>query len=261
MVRRILLAAARHCRTALRSLSPASVVAVTLALVLGGATIAAAANGGTFLLGKANSETATASLTNTTGTPLKLSAPAGKAPLAVTQNVMVNNLNAQFTGGLPASQLQVTGGDGIVPIDSGVSMSQGFSEITSTGALPAGTYYVNTSAAIFVEPGDGGAVCFIGRASAQQSAIQDAGNDIEGNVDLAVAAVASITAGDSFQLWCAVRGNNGSFLDNAVITAIRVLSSHGSPPARTGRPIGALLPGAARSAPAHRPGARQSPGS
>ena len=63
---------ARRLRAALRSLRPSSVVAVTLALVFGGTTMADAANGGNFLLGKANIETATATLTNTQGTPLKL---------------------------------------------------------------------------------------------------------------------------------------------------------------------------------------------
>jgi hypothetical protein len=76
---------AHRLRAALRSLHPSSVVAVTLALLFGGTTIADAANGGNFLLGKANTETATATLTNTKGTPLKLAAPSGHAPLAVTQ--------------------------------------------------------------------------------------------------------------------------------------------------------------------------------
>ena len=56
------LAAARRCGrsvlTTARSLSPAAAVAVTISLVLGGAGLADAANGGSFLLGKANKETA-----------------------------------------------------------------------------------------------------------------------------------------------------------------------------------------------------------
>lgn len=65
---------------ALRRVSPAA-VAVTVSLLIGGAGFADAATGGTFILGKANKETSTASLSNSKGTPLALSAPGGKAPL------------------------------------------------------------------------------------------------------------------------------------------------------------------------------------
>src|SRR6478736_2218291 len=51
------------------------------ATLLGGA--AYAANGGSFLLGRSNTETATAALTNTAGSPLSLVAKAGYAPLRV----------------------------------------------------------------------------------------------------------------------------------------------------------------------------------
>jgi hypothetical protein len=57
------------CRLgALRSLSPAAVAALTLAFVIGGAGLADAATGGNFILGKANSESSTASLSNSAGT-------------------------------------------------------------------------------------------------------------------------------------------------------------------------------------------------
>jgi len=62
-----------------RPVSPAA-VAVTVSLLIGGAGFADAATSGNFLLGKANKETSTASLANSRGTPLALSAPAGKAP-------------------------------------------------------------------------------------------------------------------------------------------------------------------------------------
>lgn len=102
----------RHYLGAVRSLSPAAVIAVILALVVGGAGFADAATGGNFILGKANSENSTASLSNSRGTPLKLSAPANVAPLAVNGPAMVANLNANYLGGLSASDLQPTGGDG-----------------------------------------------------------------------------------------------------------------------------------------------------
>lgn len=63
----------------LRSLRPGSVIALVLAFVLGGAGVAGATNGASFILGHSNTETATATLANTKGTPLKLSARAGSA--------------------------------------------------------------------------------------------------------------------------------------------------------------------------------------
>ena len=68
------------------------------ATLLGGA--AYAANGGSFLLGRSNTETATAALTNTAGSPLSLVAKAGYAPLRVNTNVKVPNLNADLLDGL-----------------------------------------------------------------------------------------------------------------------------------------------------------------
>jgi hypothetical protein len=96
---------------AMRALSPVA-IALTVGLVLGGAGLADAATGGNFILGKANHERSAASLINSKGTPLKLSAPPNRAPLSVNRKVMVQNLNAQYVGGLSASALQATGGDG-----------------------------------------------------------------------------------------------------------------------------------------------------
>jgi hypothetical protein len=77
----------RHCLGAVRSLSPAAMIVLTLAFLIGGAGLADAATGGNFILGKANSESSAASLSSSAGTPLALSAPPGKAPLAVNRNV------------------------------------------------------------------------------------------------------------------------------------------------------------------------------
>jgi hypothetical protein len=90
----------------MRRPSHATVVAyLALFVALGGT--AAAATGGTFVLGGANAESTEASLSNSTGTPLALNAPSGHAPLAVNRTVQVNNLNAQYLGGRTATQLGV----------------------------------------------------------------------------------------------------------------------------------------------------------
>ena len=70
------------------------------AVVLGG--VSYAANGSPFLLGRANSETATASLTNTRGIPISLVAKSGYAPLKVNTSVKVANLNADKLDGVSA---------------------------------------------------------------------------------------------------------------------------------------------------------------
>jgi len=90
----------------MRRPSHATVVAyLALFVALGGT--AAAATGGTFVLGRANYESGGASLSTLSGSPLTLNAPTGKAPFAVNQRVQVNNLNAQYVGGRTASQLGV----------------------------------------------------------------------------------------------------------------------------------------------------------
>jgi hypothetical protein len=90
----------------MRRPSHATVVAyLALFIALGGT--AAAATGGTFVLGGANTESTEASLSNSTGTPLALDAPSGHAPLAVNRTVQINNLNAQYLGGHTATQLEV----------------------------------------------------------------------------------------------------------------------------------------------------------
>ncbi len=90
----------------MRKPSHATVVAyLALFVALGGT--AAAATGGNFVLGRANSESTGASLSTSSGSPLALNAPSGHAPLAVNQRVQVNNLNAQYVGGRSAAQLGI----------------------------------------------------------------------------------------------------------------------------------------------------------
>ena len=209
---------------ALRSLSP-SAVAVTASLLIGGAGFADAATGGNFILGKANHETSTASLSDSRGTPLALSAPAGKAPLAVNRNVMVKNLNAHYLGGLTATGLAVTGGEGFTRnnTDTGISANQ--TVVASTGKLPAGTYYVSASATLTVATGDGFGFCWIAQGSAPGTALNLGAASQEGEFAVAEAAAVPMTAGDTLQELCETNGANGSVAVDAGIIAIRVLAS------------------------------------
>jgi hypothetical protein len=238
----------RHCLGALRSLSPAAMVAATLALVFGGVGVAGAATGGNFILGKANSETTLASLNNSNGTPLKLIAPSNAAPLKVSNSNLVSGLNSQFVGGLSASQL-ATGGDGFTQPTTDTSLEQTAVEVASTGALAAGTYYVNATALLNVASGDSFGFCYIARGSDTAAVSYGGATQQQGWLQAAETAAVSIVSGDTLQEWCYSGGTNGSFAYDTGITAIRVLSSSGTAPAsgvRSGVPAPGALPGKGR---------------
>ena len=87
---------------AVRRPSPSIVISV-IALVFSMSGTAYAATGGTFLLGRANTEGSVASLSNTHGTALSLSSAKGKPPLTVNRTVQIPRLNASELQGISAS--------------------------------------------------------------------------------------------------------------------------------------------------------------
>jgi len=226
-----MVAALQRIRRVVRSLSPGAATTVIVALVLGGTGLASAANGGSFILGKANKESAIASLSTSKGTPLSLIAPAGKAPLSVNRDTMVKNLNAQYTGGMSSAQLKTTGGDGIARPNSDVPIDRSLTVVTQTGRLPAGTYYVTASALMKVATGDKSGFCFISKTSDDGLDFSTGGEDHEGFVQAAETAVVAVRTGDVLDEICQTNGGNGSQAFTAGIIAIRILSSHGTPPA------------------------------
>jgi hypothetical protein len=208
-----------------RPVSPASVIVVTLALIFGGAGLAGAATGGAFLLGRSNSETSTAGLSNSRGTPLSLSAPKNKAPLAVNRNVMVRNLNAQYVGGQSASDLKPTGSYG-ADSENVALPSSAYTQVATTGPLAAGTYYVTATAEINVEAGNSGALCELTVNNFTDEPLQDGAETGNSFVQTAETIGATVKAKDRLEEWCTVQGSgNASELRTASITAIRVLSS------------------------------------
>ena len=124
-------------------------VAVAVALIFAAAGLADAATGGNFLLGETNTETSTAVMTDTTGIPLSLNAPAGQAPFSVNSTTQVNRLNAQFVGGESAAQLRSAGGAGVTAEAQDTPLTQSAVTVASTDALPAGTYYVSATALLY----------------------------------------------------------------------------------------------------------------
>jgi hypothetical protein len=242
---------ARRFRAALRSLNPTPVLTLALALVLGGAGGAAAATGGNFILGKANTETATATLSNTKGTPLRLTAPFGTPPLTVNKtDSVIPNLDAQFAGGFTGNQMANFGGDGFTTTQTTFNV---LTMATETDPLPAGTYYVTATAWLDMPPDDGGGTCWIAKGSDPSTAINLGSEDRTGEITLAETAVASMTLNDTLQEWCETSGTSNAVLASAGITAIRIAFSLGTPPARAGIPVKTALRQLARSGESARP--------
>lgn len=215
----------RKLRTIRRRTSPATAISIA-ALVIALSGTAYAATGGTFILGRANHETSMASMANSKGTPLALMAPARKAPLAVNRNVMIKNLNAQYLGGLTATGLAETGGEGFTaPSGTGTPIDTKGEIVASTGKLPAGTYYVSATADLAVATGDIAGSCWIAKGSAPAAQINTGTAGQAGHFAVAETAAVPVTAGDTLVEICVADGSNGSVALDAGIIAIRVLSS------------------------------------
>jgi hypothetical protein len=85
--------------------TPAGVLAV-LALFVASTGTAVAATGGSFLLGRANTETTTASLSNPNGTALSLGGGKGAPAFAVNNSAKIYRLNADALDGLDSTLFQ-----------------------------------------------------------------------------------------------------------------------------------------------------------
>lgn len=235
VIRRVL----RRCLSAVRSIGPAT-VAVILALIVGGAGLADAATGGTFILGKANGENATATLSDTKGTPLLLQAPAGKPAFAINRNIQIKNLNAEYVGGKTAAELQelqTNAGAGITLTNENIALSADNQEVASTGPLPAGTYVVSATA--LVDSIGDAAFCYVSQAADadnSDTALSWGGGTSTGYVQAAETVVVTVTAKTTVSEWC-YGTVTGQTWFNAGITAIRVGSvSWGTEPIKFGLP-------------------------
>jgi hypothetical protein len=111
-----------------------AVGAVTV-LALGG-TAAYAANGGSLLIGRSNGGTAPTTLTNPTGTALRLNSKAGTPSLSVNTNTKVPNLDADYLDGLSSEKFALAGVHTGIIVGS-VSDADGF---VDTAQCPSGTH-------------------------------------------------------------------------------------------------------------------------
>ena len=214
------------------STKPIAIAAALLlgAVLLGGTGIAGAAAGRAFILGRSNAETSTARMSDSRGTPLSLSAARSKAPLAVNRSVMVKNLNAQDVGGLSASSVKLTGGDGIAAPNADIALEHNTNvEVAGTGPLPAGTYYVTATGLIDLTVGDFEGQCSIFKNHGFAGAV--GGGDGSNFVQAAESLTVQLTSGSTLQEYCDVDGTgDGSEAIDGSITAIRILASSATLP-------------------------------
>ena len=214
----VITGAARRGARALRSVGPAT-VAVAVALIIGAAGFADAATGGNFILGKTNSESATAVLNDTAGIPLSLNAPSGKSPLSVNSAIQVNHLNAQYLGGQSATQLESNGGVGITSPAADIALpTSTLTSVASTGALPAGTYYVSATAMIYAG-GTEPVYCRVIGAPTNWG-----GGSGANFMQAAETTVVTVAANTILTEGCYADGSS-QYAYNAAITAIRIDSS------------------------------------
>ncbi len=223
-----------RARTATRSRPrAATVLALVLAVTIGGTGtgIAGAATGGSLILGRPDRESSTASLSSSRGTPLSLSAPKGRAPLAVNRKVEVKSLNAQDVGGLTASSLKLTGGTGFAAPNADIAITHDiFTEVVTTGPMPAGTYYVQASALIDLTPGDTTGTCVV-QKSGDPGLFGGGGGDGSNFVQAATTVVLRLTTRGTVNESCIADGTgSGSEVIDAGLIAIRILSASGTPP-------------------------------
>ncbi len=138
---------------------------------------------------------------------------------------MVQNLNAQYTGGFTGSQLEATGGENSTPVDTFIPVGSNPTVVANTGPLPNGAYFVTATALLFVAPGDSEGFCDIILASQPTNFLSEGGASQEGTIQAAETTTVVVQAGDSLEEVCRASGNNGSETVSTGITAIRVLAA------------------------------------
>jgi hypothetical protein len=177
-----------------------------LSLTIAGAGIAAAANGGSLILGHSNTATATTTLRDSHGTPLSLVGKASAPPLKVSSAKQVNHLNASLLGGESAAQLATHGSGAQTPDPSnfGESLSTAgaaSTKIAATSELSPGTYFVSASAEVW-ESSTAGDFCFVGKTANYTGALQFSGSESQGVSELGETLVVTLSSPATLGEYC-----------------------------------------------------------
>jgi hypothetical protein len=178
-----------------------------LSLTVASMGIATAANGGSLVLGHANTATKTTTLKDKKGTPLALVGKKSKPPLTVNSSKQVAHLNASLLGGQSATGLATSGSAAVFGINGDITLSQGNTDATliaSTTKLSAGTYFLSASAETKDEnlKTTLGVRCFVGPTSDYSDAIVVSGSDSFGVQTQSETAVVTLSAPATLGEYC-----------------------------------------------------------
>lgn len=103
-------------------------------------TVASASNGGAWLLGRSNTESATTTVTNSAGTPLSLNSKSGTPPMTVNRSTKVTNLNSDLVDGYSATAFAMRSAKSGIVYGDGYADLDGDGVADLTGAkCPTGT--------------------------------------------------------------------------------------------------------------------------
>lgn len=182
-----------------------------LSLTIAGAGIAAAANGGSLILGHSNAATATTTLRDSHGTPLSLVGKASAPPLKVSSAKQVNHLNASLLGGESAAQLATHGSGAQLPFTYGgeilTTAYSASTKIAATSELSPGTYFVSGSALVY-ESSTAGDFCFVGETANYTGALQASGTQSTGFSSLGETLVVTLSSPATLGEYCYTSGTD-----------------------------------------------------
>jgi hypothetical protein len=192
--------------------------------------VATAANGGSLILGHANSATSTTTLKDTKGTPLSLIGKSSKPPLKVNSSKQVAHLNASLLGGKSATALATKGSGAQTPwinvakIFHAISTSDDAATfVASTGNLKPGTYYVAAAVNAY-NRGTASDItsCFVGPDDDVADALQYTSESSANALSLNVTAIAKIAHSKKLGVYCYAPDVS---INTATIFAVKVAHS------------------------------------
>lgn len=205
-----------HLKTTLAVLG-----AVTV-LVLAANTVAMAATGGSFLLGKSNSANAVTSLTRTTaGSALKLTTTSSStAPLSVNGKGKVTNLNADQVDGISASTLQTSS----IVFTASIAQVDEVTTWERNLVLPAGNYLINWTA-FLAGAHDEWVDCWVTTSGSPATITADSAiNAGAGLVSLSASGLVTKTSGNTITFSCHTDGLN-KFHTNSPEEPIQIVAT------------------------------------
>jgi hypothetical protein len=202
----------------------ASVVLAAALVVAGLEFTSYAANGHPFVLGGSNTESRTASLTNTgKGPALSLGTGKHQPPLAVTSKRMVKNLNADAVDGLEAKALQAHAIRYVVPA--------GTHHLFALKGVKPGGYLASFSIGM---DSDTTSRCTLEDKVSGDYLATDSDSSDGVYVMTSASAVIRVPAGSGLLIACEADISSASFLTNTVgLVRLRTVSQGSTSPART----------------------------